>query len=140
MQGGSRRAYEERIRTKEEEEEEEEEEEGGGGGESTLCKNNKREDGECSSSCSLQLQQFMLSQARLPSRFFVGAAKIVTYLSRTAAGFLLLLSVSFQRSDLKECASGRGRGRKHLRVTIAHCIGVIGKNLISTPTNQNRGS
>ena len=108
MQGGSRRAYEERIRTKEEEEEEEEEEEGGGGGESTLCKNNKREDGECSSSCSLQLQQFMLSQARLPSRFFVGAAKIVTYLvSRTAAGFLLLLSASFQRSDLGVCERAR---------------------------------
>ena len=105
MQGGSRGRNErgtERIRTRKE-------------GEAAQCKNNKREDAApanvLSSHCSLR--QFMLSQARrgFLLHFFVWADEIVAYLSQSSATAPdLLPSVSFQRTDLKECGSGGETG------------------------------
>ena len=82
----------------------------------------------------------MLSQARLPSAFFVWADEIVAYLSRTAAataGFAAIRIVSTHR--FKGVRAGEtGNIHRNRRVTMAHGMGVIGKNLISTPANSNR--
>ena len=74
------------------------------------------------------LRQLMLSQARarLPSGFFVWAAEIVTYLSRSAAGFAAICIVSTHRfkgvSAVCEQAGAGETGNiyRNRRVTIAH--------------------
>ena len=61
----------------------------------------------------LSIARFVLSQARrgFLLHFFVWADEIVAYLSQSSATAPdLLPSVSFQRTDLKECGSGGETG------------------------------